>query len=127
MDTQDNWIKTEDELPALGQRFNAVIHNKVTYDCGAYEGHWSDDDRRRTMLIKGITHWQPLLKLPAEKMACHPERPLLHNYEGNWTDDFSHENGNYVNTCVICDHNFLGHKRRIVCKKCVDKSDINPF
>jgi tRNA1(Val) A37 N6-methylase TrmN6 len=27
-------------------------------------------------------------------------RPLLANYEGNWTEDFSHENGNYMNMCI---------------------------
>jgi hypothetical protein len=45
-------------------------------------------------------------------------RPLLANYEGNWTEDFSHENGNYMNMCIRCDQEFLGHKRRVICKKC---------
>ena len=40
----------------------------------------------------------------------------------NWTEDFTHENGNYNNTCMYCDKNFIGHKRRIVCKLC----DIQP-
>lgn len=71
MESQNNWINTEDEMPAIGQRFNAVVHGKVEYDCGAYTGRWSDDDRRKTMLIKGVTHWQSLLSLPGEKS----ERP----------------------------------------------------
>lgn len=45
-------------------------------------------------------------------------RPLLANYEGNWTEDFSYENGNYMNMCIRCDQEFLGHKRRVICKKC---------
>lgn len=36
----------------------------------------------------------------------------------DWTEDFSHENGNYHNRCVSCDHSFLGHKRRVVCRAC---------
>lgn len=40
------------------------------------------------------------------------------NYDGNWTEDFEHENGNYVNQCKICTNKFIGHKRRVVCKNC---------
>lgn len=45
-------------------------------------------------------------------------RPLLANYEGNYTEDYNHENGNYMNMCIRCDNEFLGHKRRVICKKC---------
>ena len=45
-------------------------------------------------------------------------RPLLADYVGNWKEDFSHENGNYMNICIRCDEEFLGHKRRVICKKC---------
>lgn len=37
---------------------------------------------------------------------------------GDWVEDFSHENGNYLNTCIKCDNEFKGHKRRVVCKTC---------
>jgi len=40
------------------------------------------------------------------------------NYEGSWKEDFSHENGNYMNECRLCKKCFLGHKRRMVCKCC---------
>lgn len=36
----------------------------------------------------------------------------------DWTEDFTHENGNYINTCVDCRESFWGHKRRVVCKEC---------
>lgn len=36
----------------------------------------------------------------------------------NWNEDFKHENGNYQNQCASCNEMFLGHKRRITCKKC---------
>jgi hypothetical protein len=38
--------------------------------------------------------------------------------ERNWIEDFSFENGNYINTCVRCGELFKGHKRRVVCKLC---------
>lgn len=38
--------------------------------------------------------------------------------ERNWPEDFNHENGQYFNRCIECDKEFMGHKRRMVCKKC---------
>lgn len=38
--------------------------------------------------------------------------------ERNWTEDASHENGNYECLCCECDQLFIGHKRRVVCKAC---------
>lgn len=37
----------------------------------------------------------------------------------DWPEDFSHENGNYMCRCVSCKGDFVGHKRRVVCKQCV--------
>lgn len=37
----------------------------------------------------------------------------------DWTEDSDHENGNYYNKCVGCGSDFIGHKRRNVCRKCV--------
>lgn len=36
----------------------------------------------------------------------------------NWTEDFSHENGEYECKCCKCGHSFIGHKRRVLCKSC---------
>lgn len=36
----------------------------------------------------------------------------------DWPEDFAHENGNYMNTCVHCRSLFYGHKRRASCKVC---------
>lgn len=38
--------------------------------------------------------------------------------ERSWPEDSGHENGNYSNTCVQCLREFIGHKRRQVCKVC---------
>lgn len=36
----------------------------------------------------------------------------------DWPEDFAHENGQYFCTCSVCDRQFTGHKRRVVCKLC---------
>jgi len=38
--------------------------------------------------------------------------------ENNWEEDFKFENGTYLNRCTRCKRDFLGHKRRIICKTC---------
>lgn len=42
----------------------------------------------------------------------------------NWVEDFNNENGNYMNTCRCCKQHFLGYKRRIECKECVERQKI---
>jgi hypothetical protein len=39
----------------------------------------------------------------------------------DWKEDFTHENGNYMNGCMYCKQMFYGHKRRVVCKICDNK------
>lgn len=38
---------------------------------------------------------------------------------GDFTEDFKHENGNYTCHCQSCGRVFTGHKRRVICKVCV--------
>lgn len=40
--------------------------------------------------------------------------------ERSYSEDFSHENGSYHNTCMYCGRGFLGHKRRVICKVCIN-------
>lgn len=49
---------------------------------------------------------------------------MFGNEGGDWTEDFSHENGNYWNTCCVCEKTFTGHKRRVVCKNCSKHQSI---
>lgn len=67
--------------------------------------------------LVGITTVIAILKpLPP---PAPPMGDLMSNVEDrNWTEDFSHENGKYINKCTICSHYFIGHKRRVICKKC---------
>lgn len=36
----------------------------------------------------------------------------------DWSEDFGHENGRYLNTCHQCGRSFMGYKRRVTCKLC---------
>lgn len=36
----------------------------------------------------------------------------------DWSEDFSHENGNYICICCKCNQEFRGNKRRVVCRTC---------
>lgn len=36
----------------------------------------------------------------------------------NWPEDFDKENGCYINICSRCDSEFMGHKRRHLCREC---------
>lgn len=38
--------------------------------------------------------------------------------ENDWHEDFSHENGEYFCVCLGCGVEFVGHKRRHICRKC---------
>lgn len=42
----------------------------------------------------------------------------LHKSPRSWPEDFHRENGNYLCRCVYCGHDFIGHKRRCVCRLC---------
>ena len=35
-----------------------------------------------------------------------------------WLEDAELENGNYINKCSICGHDFIGYKRRVICREC---------
>ena len=36
----------------------------------------------------------------------------------DWQEDAGHENGSYFCKCLECDADFVGHKRRHICRKC---------
>lgn len=40
------------------------------------------------------------------------------NPNKDWQKDFELENGNYMNNCIECNCEFMGHKRRVVCHEC---------
>jgi hypothetical protein len=36
----------------------------------------------------------------------------------DWPEDFEINNGNYFCQCCLCNEQFTGHKRRVICKRC---------
>jgi len=50
---------------------------------------------------------------------------LVPNSDRDWTEDFSQENGNYANDCIVCAQEFIGYKRRSICKLCSTKVKTN--
>ena len=52
--------------------------------------------------------WGLSIRLPWMKGSHHCD----------WFEDFEHDNGNYHQKCFNCEADFIGHKRRIVCREC---------
>ena len=54
----------------------------------------------------------------------HEKEDLLPDFDSprNWTEDYTHENGNYINRCSNCKEGFFGNKRRFICKECDSKA-----
>ena len=48
--------------------------------------------------------------------------PELVKSKKSYQEDFTHENGNYFCLCLRCGSQFLGHKRRSICKECLTPS-----
>lgn len=44
----------------------------------------------------------------------------------NYHEDYTHENGNYINSCLHCGREFLGSKYRRYCKVCVNTQIRQP-
>jgi len=54
-----------------------------------------------------------------------PSNPPASPAAGDWPEDGCHENGAYHCACIACGATFIGHKRRVVCKVCSEKT-ANP-
>jgi hypothetical protein len=61
-----------------------------------------------------------------EKIKQEIYSELLKN-PGNWAEDNTHENGNYACHCVACKKQFIGHKRRVICKTCYIQMELDYF
>ena len=42
----------------------------------------------------------------------------------DFEEDFKHENGQYMCSCYECGMAFIGHKRRVVCKICTARWNL---
>jgi hypothetical protein len=63
--------------------------------------------------------------LPSSPSSTKPHVMPSFSSPRNWTEDYKHENGNYLCKCCQCDEYFYGHKRRPLCKECSDKYDAS--
>ncbi len=55
--------------------------------------------------------------------ASEARKPQEPSDPRDFPEDASHENGRYMCYCLLCDRNFYGHKRRVVCKLCTTEAD----
>jgi hypothetical protein len=62
-----------------------------------------------------------LSALKAAEERAEKAEARAQSINGDWPEDFTHENGNYLNKCCYCETTFKGHKRRVVCKVCHGK------
>lgn len=58
------WISIFDELPVLGQRYDAWHYSGREANHGAYVGNWSEEDQRENMRLKGTLYWMALPEKP---------------------------------------------------------------
>lgn len=74
---------------------------------------WLDTGRKRGFQWNGFRFSTgATIREQLDRLMAPLERPR------DWTEDASHENGNYTNTCGTCGKTFIGHKRRVTCKVC---------
>lgn len=45
-------------------------------------------------------------------------KPFVFDSKKNWGEDYEHGENMYESICSVCGCNFLGHKRRFICKQC---------
>jgi hypothetical protein len=68
---QSQWVSAEDEVPEIGQSFDAWhMYEGRFADHGAYAGHgWDKQSIKESMLIHLFTHWMPLPTPPAKEQG----------------------------------------------------------
>ena len=50
---------------------------------------------------------------------------MIGSEECDWPEDADHENGQYFRKCICCASDFIGHKRRHICRRCQAASDAH--
>lgn len=75
---------------------------------------WYEESEGRIAFVRAVIEEQERLRM-AEVGDNFPSS----DKRGDWPEDFTHENGNYMCNCCECGKIFMGHKRRVACKICV--------
>jgi hypothetical protein len=90
---------------------------------GIKKGQWLEQGVLDRFIGKLKEHLVPQSELEQPE-AVNLKPP--HKIEGDFTEDFSHENGNYSNICKFCGNEFYGYKYRRVCKVCIKQLHQKP-
>lgn len=69
-----------------------------------------------------------LLRAATAPPVPHVDEPGFHllplDAPRNWTEDYPHENGQYMCRCRVgCGRLFLGYKRRMLCRECANETE----
>lgn len=112
---------------------------KIKFRCRVKEDDVVKDEKTKMNLHfnqEDVDRWQKEDIEEPGILACNPDAlknmpSLMDVIKGlrsdrDWSEDFSDENGNYMNKCCVCKEFFFGYKRRVVCKKCKKKTTV-PF
>lgn len=76
----------------------------------------SIDDAIKVAAEWSVSEWMTRKIIEAYE-STKTEQPV------DWTEDATHENGNYQCRCLNCNRLFMGHKRRLICKDCSVPTD----
>lgn len=96
---------------------------RAAAECAAYADGMSSGKltQYQTGKVSGAAQCEIRLRSLIKDGEDVTARPRLHQpgtSDRDWTEDFTHENGNYVSECSGCGKAFWGHKRRRVCREC---------
>lgn len=80
-----------------------------------YVNMWGDDAYKSGRAHDMWRAWQ-YSSNRADKSATPPL--VSKKSDGDYPEDFPHENGDYFRVCTDCGNHFTGHKRRLICKVC---------
>lgn len=101
-----------EQLAAAREAASKCVAYAKESDAFAYGLYWKHKGELETILPPAaiVELIDAYVSLKEKTAAAFSDR--------DWTEDFAQENGQYVNKCVGCGNQFLGHKRRITCKRC---------
>lgn len=107
----ENWQATPKKKKPLDEKLNS-LSSKISHA------------KRVIKDEKGLPiGFEPFNKTPMTQSDApnegREEKIIFPVHPGDWPEDFDHENGNYIGLCRECGHSFRGHKRRFICKICM--------
>jgi hypothetical protein len=99
-------------------RAPALIRNPVR----SHRSRSAGEAKATRFEISTLTLFNPFYMEKSENGHRNAVAEMFGHKSRNYEEDFYHENGFYVNICIACNNKFMGHKRRVICKKCGSNS-----